>query len=59
MVVNNPDDLSEYILHTAYVATVSGGAFGADHCLRFSYAASDDNLRRAIARIGEAVAALR
>ncbi|NUQ22648.1 MAG: pyridoxal phosphate-dependent aminotransferase [Saprospiraceae bacterium] len=59
MTIHNPDDLSEYLLHTAHVATVSGAAFGADHCLRFSYAASDENLRKAIGRIAEAVARLR
>lgn len=58
-VVNNADDFAEYILHTAHVAIVSGAAFGADNCIRISYAASDEQLIEAIARIKEAVLKLR
>lgn len=58
-VVNNADDFAEYILNVGHVATVSGAAFGADNCLRLSYAASEDNLRLAIQRIGETVGRLK
>ena len=56
--VNNADDFCEYILNTAYVAVVTGSAFGADNCFRLSYAASEDQLREAIKRIGDALAKL-
>lgn len=58
-VVRNADDFAEYILNTAHVAIVTGSAFGADNCVRFSYATSEDRLRKAIERIGEAVAKLK
>ena len=53
--INDSDDFCEYLLKAAHVATVSGGAFGAPKCFRFSYAASEDQLREAIRRIKEAV----
>lgn len=58
-VIQNADDFSEYILHTAHVAIVTGSAFGADNCVRFSYAASEEKLRKAIERIGEACGKLK
>ncbi len=57
-VINNADDFCEYILNTAYVATVTGSAFGADQCFRISYAASEAELQQAVQRIGEAVGQL-
>lgn len=57
--VNNADDFSEYILHSAHVAIVSGSAFGADECFRLSYAASEEQLRTAIQRIKDAVSKLK
>lgn len=58
-VIHNADDFSEYILTTAHVAIVTGSAFGADTCVRFSYATSEERLRTAIGRIGEACAKLK
>ncbi|MCB0554120.1 MAG: pyridoxal phosphate-dependent aminotransferase [Phaeodactylibacter sp.] len=55
MTIRNADDFSEYLLHSAHVAVVSGSAFGADNCFRISYAASEKELREAIRRIGEAI----
>jgi aspartate aminotransferase len=55
MLVRDADDFCEYLLHNAYVAAVSGGAFGADNCFRISYATSDEKLTEAIRRIGEAL----
>jgi len=40
-----------YILNEAHVSTVTVEAFGADNCLRISFAASDDNLKLAAANI--------
>lgn len=58
MTINNSDDFCEYLLNNAYVAVVSGSAFGADNCFRISYAASEDQLKEAIKRMGEALAKL-
>ena len=44
-------DVSEYILMEGKVASVPGAAFGEDDCIRFSYAASMDDLSRAFDRI--------
>jgi aspartate aminotransferase len=56
--IENSDDLAEYLLQEAHVATVAGSAFGAPDCLRISYAAAEDQLREAIRRIGVALGKL-
>ena len=48
--------LSEYLLIEAGVAVVPGSAFGSDGYIRLSFATSMDNLEKAIARIGKALA---
>lgn len=53
--IHNSDDFAQYILSEAHVATVGGGAFGADDCIRISYAASEEQLIEAIRRIKEAL----
>ncbi len=58
-VVKNADDFSMYLLDKAHVATVSGAGFGDNNCLRLSYAASEEQLKEAIERIGEAVSRLK
>ena len=57
-VVNNSDDLAEYLLKQGLVATVSGAAFGDPNCIRISYAASEAQLTEAVRRIGVALGAL-
>lgn len=57
--IQSSDDLAMYILEHAHVATVSGSGFGADECLRLSYAASDQDLIEAARRIREALSKLR
>lgn len=57
--INNSDDLAEYLLLSAHVATVTGAAFGAPDCIRISYAASDEQLREAVSRIAKALRALK
>ena len=57
-VMNNADDLALFLLAEARVATVSGSAFGADNCIRISYATSDDKITEAVRRIKEAFAKL-
>jgi aspartate aminotransferase len=56
--IRNADDFALYILEEGHVAIVSGSAFGADECVRLSYAASEPELREAVERIKEAVAKL-
>jgi aspartate aminotransferase len=41
-------------LREASVAAVSGEAFGDDHCIRLSYATSEEKLREALKRMKEA-----
>jgi aspartate aminotransferase len=49
--IKDSDGLALYLLDKAQVALVGGTAFGAPDCIRFSYAASDDNIREAVKRI--------
>ena len=58
-VISNADDLAMYLLEEALVASVSGAAFGAPDCLRFSYATSDEKLIEAMGRVKAAVEKLR
>jgi len=51
-------DLAMYLLEEGHVAAVGGLAFGAPECVRFSYAASDDQLIEAMQRVKKALAAL-
>ena len=57
-VIETAEDFATYILHEAHVALVGGTAFGAEECVRLSYAASEDALREAVRRIKQAVAKL-
>lgn len=57
-VINNADDLALYLLSEARVALVSGSAFGADNCIRISYATSDERITEAVGRIKEALTKL-
>jgi len=54
--LNGSVDVSEYILMEGKVASVPGVAFGEDGCIRFSYAASMSDLRRAFDRIEQLLA---
>ncbi|MCX8212764.1 MAG: pyridoxal phosphate-dependent aminotransferase [Lewinella sp.] len=56
--ITTSDDLSEYLLMNAHVATVGGSSFGAPTCIRISYAASEEQLTEAVARIKKALEAL-
>jgi aspartate aminotransferase len=51
MIIHNSDDLCYYILSKGHVGVVSGDAFGAPGCFRISYAASEEQLAKAITRI--------
>jgi aspartate aminotransferase len=54
MVINS-DDLCYYILSKGHVGVVSGDAFGAPGCFRISYAASEEQLTKAMNRIKTAL----
>ena len=53
--IHNATDFSLYLLEEAMVATVTGEACGDANCIRFSYAASEKDLREAIRRIKESL----
>lgn len=48
--VRNSVELCEYLLKNFHVALVPGAAFGRDECLRFSYAASLENIAEGVRR---------
>lgn len=53
--IGNAADFAMYLLEEAEVATVTGEAFGNADCIRISYAASEEDIRQAVARIRAAV----
>ncbi len=57
-VMKDADDLTFFLLEEARVAMVSGSAFGAENCIRISYATSDERITEAARRIKEALAKL-
>lgn len=57
-VIRNATDLSLFLLNKGLVAVVTGEAFNAPDCLRLSYAASEEILRKAIQRIKDTLAYL-
>ncbi|HLR49766.1 MAG TPA: pyridoxal phosphate-dependent aminotransferase [Candidatus Sphingobacterium stercoripullorum] len=57
--INNSSDLALYLLNTAHVAVVAGDAFGNDDYIRISYAASEEQLKKALKRIKDALAELK
>ncbi len=57
--INDSMDLCIYLLEEGHIATVPGSAFGAEECVRISYANSDENLEKAMVRLKKALAALK
>jgi len=57
-IIDAPTDIafSEYLLNQADVAVVPGSAFGAEGYIRLSFATSQANLEKALARIAAALA---
>ena len=51
--IQSSNDLSMYLLEQKALVTVSGKAFGSDGNVRFSYAASDEDLARAMDLVEE------
>ncbi|MEW6107561.1 MAG: pyridoxal phosphate-dependent aminotransferase [Nitrospirota bacterium] len=56
--ISSSVDLALYLLEEANVALVQGEAFGDDNHIRLSYATSLDDIKRATARIKEAIGKL-
>lgn len=56
--IRNDSDLCIYLLESALVALVPGGAFGNPDCIRISYATSTENLIDAMERISKALSGL-
>jgi len=53
--IENASQFALYLLEEANVATVTGEAFGDPNCIRISYAASEENIKEALARIKAAL----
>ena len=53
VLIKDSDDLAMYLLENAYVASVGGTSFGAEECIRFSYATAEKDLIEAMKRIKE------
>jgi aspartate aminotransferase len=51
-------DMSAYLMEKVHLAVVPGVAFGEDSCLRFSYAASRDQIDQGLNRLTEALSQL-
>ena len=51
--IKDADDFAMFLLENAYVGTVGGVSFGNSNCIRFSYAASEKDLKEAMKRIHE------
>jgi aspartate aminotransferase len=53
--INNASEFSIFLLEEAHVATVTGEAFGSPNNIRISYAASKEEIKKAISRIQKAI----
>ena len=53
--IKDATDFSMLLLEEALVATVTGDAFGSPDCIRFSYAASEEEIEEAMKRIKDAL----
>lgn len=57
--IENASDLCIYLLSEALVALVTGDAFGDPNCIRISYAASEEVLKKALSRVEVALLKLK
>ena len=53
--IENANDFALLLLEEAHVATVTGEAFGNPDCIRISFAASQDEIKKAVQRIKSAL----
>jgi aspartate aminotransferase len=56
--IQDGDDLCMYLLREGNIALVDGKGFGALNCIRISYAASEEQLIKAMERLTAALAKL-
>lgn len=56
--IKDADDLALYLLNEGHITGVSGAAFGAPDCIRFSFATSMDQLKIAVERLESALGQL-
>ena len=56
--IETVNDLCMFLLEDAHVSLVTGEAFGDPECLRLSYAASEEELKKAIAKMTVSLAKL-
>lgn len=56
--IETVNDLCMFLLEDAHVSLVTGEAFGDPECLRLSYAASEEDLKKAIAKMTVSLAKL-
>lgn len=49
--IKDADDFAMFLLEKAHVACVGGVSFGSPECIRFSYAASEEELKEAMKRM--------
>ena len=57
--IKSSNDLSMYFLEQIAVVSVAGKSFGSDLNIRFSYAASEDDLKRAMDLVEESLIELK
>jgi aspartate aminotransferase len=57
--IRNDEDFSMYLLYTANISTVNGGAFGDDRCIRISFATGMAQLEEAMERMKVALSRLK
>lgn len=57
-VISSVDEMCDWLIEDHGVAVVPGSAFGDSNCLRLSFAASEADIARALARLSEAFAKL-
>ena len=58
-VIKGSDELCDFLLNVAHVATVAGSAFGVDACIRMSYVVDFPRIDEAFKRINKALALLK
>jgi len=56
--ITNSIEMCEYLLKNFHVALVPGAAFGRDECIRFSYAASLENIAEGVKRFNAGLKSL-
>ncbi len=57
--IENSFELADFLLNEAHVATVAGGAFGVDSCIRMSYVVGFDRIEEAFKRLRKTLALLK